>query len=173
MYIHSRTSNFTPSEPIYHNICTGRNMGTKFMWKISNLCHILSEMSWKVGTINSGFISQLILNYVFVYADPGPVTALNVTSHPTAIALIVTWQPPTDPNRLPVKGYKVQYRKLPNGRWSNPKTTQKNGYNVTSLRLKPETTYEVQVWAFSSIGEDPLSKRTDSGTTGGRESLLQ
>ena len=110
--------------------------------------------------------------YCFVYAAPGPVTALSVTSHPTNISLIVTWQPPRDPDRLPVEGYKVQYRQLPNEEWNEAVITsaQTNQYILSGL--KPATTYEVQVWAFSTSGADPLNKRTDSETTGGREWLL-
>ena len=90
--------------------------------------------------------------YCFVHAAPGPVTALSVTSHPTAIALIVTWQPPTGPNSLPVEGYTVQYRESPNGEWSRVVQTSAQTNQYTLSGLQPATTYDVQVWAFSSIG---------------------
>ena len=110
--------------------------------------------------------------FLHFYAAPGPVMALNVTSHPTTIALIVTWQPPTGPTRPLVEGYKVRYREAPDGQWSSVVqiSAQRNQYTLSGLQ--PATTYEVQVWAYSSIGEDLSSKRMDSRTTGGRESLL-
>ena len=110
--------------------------------------------------------------YFFIYPAPGPVTALSVTSHPTAIALIVSWQPPTGPSIPPVEGYKVQYRESPNGQWSEVVQTSAETNHYTLSGLQPGTAYDVQVWAFSSIGEDPLTKRTDSDTTGRRECLL-
>ena len=113
------------------------------------------------------FTCKKALHLFFIYPAPGPVMALNVTTHPTNIALIVTWRPPTGPTRPPVIGYKVQYRKAPDGEWSKAVQTRKQMKTLSDL--KPATNYEVQVWAFSSIGEDPLSKRMDSGTTGGRE----
>ena len=118
------------------------------------------------------FPCKKALHLFVIFAAPGPVIALSVTSHPTAIALIVTWQPPTGPTRPPIEGYKVQYRITPGGQWSKAVTKRKQIIRCTLSKLQPATTYEVQVWAFSRIGEDEVSKRVVSETTGGRECLL-
>ena len=90
--------------------------------------------------------------------------ALNVRSHGTQIALVVTWRPPSDITNP--TGYRLRYHKTSSSTWSSTRTIGSQQTQHTITGLEEGATYEVEVWAYFSSGEGSrrrFTARTSSG----------
>ena len=104
------------------------------------------------------------LGVSFISAS-GSVQALNVRSHGTQVALVVTWRPPS--NITNPTGYRLRYHKTSSNIWSSTKAIglQQTQYTITGLEEGATATYEVEVWAIFPSGEGSRRKVT-AKTTG-------
>ena len=91
------------------------------------------------------------------FLAPGSVSSLNVRSHESQIALVVTWRPPSDITNP--TGYKLRYRKTSSSTWSNTRTIGSQQTQYTLTGLEEGATYEVEVWATFRSGEGSRSRQ--------------
>ena len=90
---------------------------------------------------------------------PGLVTPLQVTPSTTIFGLNIKWGPPSGSNYPTPVTYQLRYRERPSsgspGGWSSTVQRTATQRLYTTPVLKPGTRYEVEVWAFTSIGRGP------------------
>ena len=99
---------------------------------------------------------------------PGQVASVQVRLSAIIFRLIITWGPPSGSNYPTPVTYRLRYREKPSsgspGGWSRTVQRTATQREYTTPVLKPGTRYEVEVWAFVSIGAGPL--RVMLGITG-------
>ena len=93
--------------------------------------------------------------FICFHSVPGPVTSLKVRPSTTIFELIITWGPPPGSNYPTPVTYRLRYRERPSsgspGGWSSTVYMTATQRLYTTPVLKPDTRYEVEVWAFFSI----------------------
>ena len=100
----------------------------------------------------------------FIYVVPGQVTSLQVRPSTTIVGLIITWRPPSGRKYPTPVTYQLRYRERPSsgspGGWSSTVKRTATQRQYTTPVLKPDTRYEVEVWAVTSIGRGRSVTRT-------------
>ena len=101
--------------------------------------------------------------FVVVFLASGSVQALNVRSHGTQIALVITWRSPSDITNP--TGYRLRYRKTPSSTWSSTRTIGSQHTQYTITGLEEGDPYEVEVWATFRSGEGSRRRVTARTTS--------
>ena len=96
--------------------------------------------------------------------DPGQVTSLQVRPSTALFGLNITWGPPSGSNYPTPVTYQLRYCERPSsgspGGWSSTVQRTATQRQYTTPVLRPGTTYEVEVWAVSAVGNGRSISRT-------------
>ena len=97
---------------------------------------------------------------------PGSVTSLSAAPYRYRYALTITWGSPSGSNYPTPVTYRLRYRERPSsgsaGGWSRTVQRTATQRQYTTPVLKPGTRYEVEVWAYTSIGRGQSVTSTET-----------
>ena len=125
--------------------------------------NVLSRLiNSRLANVHAEYPPLIILQLLSFNIVPGQVTSLQVGPSITIInGLTITWGPPSGSNYPTPVTYQLRYRERPSsgspGGWSSTVWMTATEGQYTTPVLKPDTRYEVQVWAFVSSRSGPVS----------------
>ena len=112
------------------------------------------------------FLPDYVYDIFTAVPAAGAVTSLEVRPSTTKYGLVITWEPPSGSNYPTPVTYRVRYRERPSsgppGSWSSTAERSATQREYTTPILKSGTTYEVEVWAVTSIGNGTSTTKAAS-----------